>query len=297
MAPKRARLKPPRVSSLKITSPSPKRRHHSETTISATPQPEVQLEKLVDLLLAEKSVLPAAPSSEEHQIKVEEFPDEEPKLAISDEVRETETPQENILSSPDRYEHGLEKVVQTSSLFSIGIFTKFMNFLQLKNKAGFITTLIIIISIVSSISVTGLLQSTESVGSSGILVQTLPPTPPPPSQPPSPPEPRVEIDVYSDGECTSKLTQVEWGSIEAGGSINRAMYVKNAGDAEVTLSLLTDSWDPAAAEEYMVVSWDYDGEKLRSGEVLEITLTLTVEASISMLGEFHFDVVIVGSAL
>jgi len=172
-----------------------------------------------------------------------------------------------------------------------------MNFLQLKNKAGFITTLIIIISIVSSISVTGLLQSTESVGSSGILVQTLPPTPPPPSQPPSPPEPRVEIDVYSDGECTSKLTQVEWGSIEAGSSIDRVMYVKNTGDAEVTLSLLTDSWDPVVAEDYMVVSWDYNGEELGSGEVVEITLTLTVEASISVLGEFHFDVVIVGSAL
>jgi len=89
------------VSSLKITSPRPKLRGHSETKISATPQPEVQLEKLVDLLLAEKSVLPAAPSSEEHQIKAEEFPDEEPKLAITDEDRETETPQENILSSPD----------------------------------------------------------------------------------------------------------------------------------------------------------------------------------------------------
>jgi len=257
----------------------------------------VQLEKLVDLLLAEKSVLPATPSSEELQIKVEEFPDEEPKLAISDEVKETETPQENILSSPDRYKHSLEKIIQTSLLFSKGIFTKFMNYFQLKNKVGFITTLIIIISIVSSISVTGLLQSTESVGSSGILVQTLPPTPPPPSQPPSPPEPRVEIDVYSDDECTSKLTQVEWGSIEAGGSIARAIFVKNAGDAEVKLSLLTDSWDPAVAEDYMVVSWDYNGIELGSGEVVEITLTLTIEASISVLGEFHFDVVIVGSAL
>lgn len=95
----------------------------------------------------------------------------------------------------------------------------------------------------------------------------------------------------------SKLTQVEWGSIVAGSSITRVMYVKNAGDTEVTLSLLTDSWDPVVAEDYMVVSWDYDGVGLKSGGVVEIMLTLTVEASISVLGEFHFDVVIVGSAL
>ena len=84
----------------------------------------------------------------------------------------------------------------------------------------------------------GLLQSTERVGSSGIIVQPPPPPPPPPPpRPPSPPpEPSIEIDIFSDGACTQPLSSVVWGVIEAGSFVNRIIYVRNSGDDGVTLS-------------------------------------------------------------
>lgn len=152
-----------------------------------------------------------------------------------------------------------------------------------------------VISVVGSVSVVGLLQSSESVGSSGIVVQS--PPPPAPALPSAPPpEPKIDIDVYSDWGCTVSLTRVEWGSVEAGGSVDRVVYVRNAGDYGVVLSLLTEGWDPAGASEHMGVSWDYDGGPIEAGGVVEIVLTLSVEASTPVLGGFTFDIVFVGVA-
>ena len=153
---------------------------------------------------------------------------------------------------------------------------------------------------VGGVSVVGLLQSTERVGSSGIVVQPPPPPPPPPpSSPPQspPPEPDIEIDVYGDAACTQVISSVGWGEIEAGSSKTRVVYVKNNGDDGVSLSLLTENWNPSGASNFLQLSWDYDGSTIVSGEVRQITLTLSVSSSASGIDGFSFDIVIIGSAL
>lgn len=80
-------------------------------------------------------------------------------------------------------------------------------------------------------------------------------------------------------------------------SVDREVYMKNAGDYGVVLSLLTDEWDPVNAAEHMGVSWDYDGGFLEAGAIMEIVLTLTVDASPPVLGGFSFDIVFVAWCL
>ena len=107
---------------------------------------------------------------------------------------------------------------------------------------------------ISGISVMGILQSSERVGSSGIITRPapiIPPSLPPPSQPP--PEPAVEIDVYMDPECTDKLDHVNWGTIESGGSSKVKLYVKNNGDSDVLLGLFTENWSPIDSEYALVI--------------------------------------------
>jgi hypothetical protein len=172
----------------------------------------------------------------------------------------------------------------------------FKNYTQLNIKKSYIPLILITILIVSTVSVTGLLQSTESVNSSGVLTQIIPQTPPLKTPSPPPPEPEVEIDVYNDRECTEKLTDIKWGEIGTGKLVKRVIYIKNTGDSEVTLSLVTDNWDPNEVLKHMTLLWDYDGENLSSGAIMKITLTLKVDASISILGNFNFDIIIIGSA-
>jgi hypothetical protein len=155
---------------------------------------------------------------------------------------------------------------------------------------------------VGSLSVTGLLQSTERFSSSGIVVEPAPSPPPittgggsssPP--PPPPPEPNVEIDIYSDQACTQTISNVIWGEIEAGDGTSETIYVKNNGETGVVLSLETDSWTPSNTETYMTLSWDYDGNSISPGQVETVVLTLDVSGSCPPLSGFTFNIVIIGS--
>jgi hypothetical protein len=155
---------------------------------------------------------------------------------------------------------------------------------------------------IGGISAVGLLQSTERVGSSGLIVQPPPPPLPPPSSPQSPPlalppEPEIEIDVYSNSACTQVISNVVWGDIEIGNSVSQTIYVKNSGDDGVILSLSTENWSPVDGTSYLQLSWDYDGNTISSGEVKGIILTLSVASSVSGFDTFSFDIVITGSAL
>ena len=152
--------------------------------------------------------------------------------------------------------------------------------------------LLAMLSFVGGFSVIGLLQSTENLNSSGIVTQPSPPSTPSPV----PPEPDIEIDVYSDSGCTQRISSVEWGSIDAGRSKDKIMYVKNSGEYEVSLSLSTDDWSPSSASNYMDLSWDYDGSILGPGEVERVLITLTVSSSITGINSFNFNIVITGSA-
>lgn len=147
----------------------------------------------------------------------------------------------------------------------------------------------------TGISVMGLLQSSERLGSSGIIIRATssPPSSPPPSPPP--PEPDIEIDVYEDSSCSTVLTSVEWGEIEAGGSATADLYVKNNGDSSVILGLSSVNWSPSEAEDYLSLYWDYDGSHISPGDGVDITLTLDVDGDCPEFSSFSFDIVITGS--
>jgi hypothetical protein len=168
-------------------------------------------------------------------------------------------------------------------------------------KFGHILAIVAIGSLTfGGLSVMGLLQSTERIDSSGIIVR--PVTNPiilPPSAPynptPPPPEPVIEIDVYSNIECTDIISNVEWGEIEAGGDSDVQIYVKNNGDTSVIISLDTENWSSQDAETHMNLSWNYNGTPIQSGEVRSVLLTLSVSSICPELSSFGFDIVIIGS--
>ena len=152
---------------------------------------------------------------------------------------------------------------------------------------------------IGSFSVMGLLQSTERIGTSGLIVRPVEDAPiviPPGSNTtPPPPEPEIEIDVYSDGACTNVLSNVEWGEIEAGGESNVDVYVKNNGDTSVIISLVTENWSDSMAAANLEVSWDYNGGLIQSGEVRRVTFTLSVDPDCPELSSFGFDLIVIGS--
>jgi hypothetical protein len=105
----------------------------------------------------------------------------------------------------------------------------------------------------------------------------------------------VNVEVYWDSQCTQVVGSVDWGSPEPGESMGRTVYIKNPGNARMTLGMSSSSWSPAAAESYLSVNWDRQGATIDVDEVVQATLTLVVSDLITGVADFSFNVVIEGT--
>ena len=107
----------------------------------------------------------------------------------------------------------------------------------------------------------------------------------------------VGIGVYSDSQCNNALSSMSWGTLEPGGSQNVVCYIKNEGSSPSTLSMYPSGWDPEslATSNYLVLSWNYDGHSINPDDSVQVTFTLTVDAGITGITTFSFDITIVGS--
>lgn len=105
----------------------------------------------------------------------------------------------------------------------------------------------------------------------------------------------VNVGVYSDAACTVNLTSIDWGSVYPGGSVSRTVYVKNTGNAALSLSMTTLAWSPANAAGQIVVTWDKENAALSSGQSTSAILTLSASQSISGVASFSVNVIITGT--
>ncbi len=103
------------------------------------------------------------------------------------------------------------------------------------------------------------------------------------------------IGVYSNGQGTTSLTSLSWGTLQPGGTQNVTCYIKNEGNTATTLSLETSNWNSTPAQDYLDLSWNYNGTPIDPDVVVQISLTLTVDSNIQGVSTFSFDITIVGS--
>jgi len=104
------------------------------------------------------------------------------------------------------------------------------------------------------------------------------------------------IGVYSDGDCSSNASSVDWGDIEPGSVQNVSLFVRNEGTVAADLFLTTGDWSPSNASEFLTLTWDYSGRTLDLFEIVPITLTLQVSPSVSGIKSFSFDIIIGATA-
>lgn len=106
----------------------------------------------------------------------------------------------------------------------------------------------------------------------------------------------IGVGVYWDNELTNPLSSINWGVLEPGSSENVTCYVRNEGNSVSTLSMYTSNWNPSNASDYITLSWDYSGQSINPNEAIQVTFTLSVDASIDGITSFSFDITIVGSS-
>jgi hypothetical protein len=125
-------------------------------------------------------------------------------------------------------------------------------------------------------SIFGTLSTIASIGSSGVVSS-------------------ANLAVYSDSQCTSALTSINWGSLSPGGNTSVTVYVKNTGNVALILSFSTSNWSPLNATRYLTLTWSYTGARFNPSSVLPVVLTLSVSPSIQGIDSYQFSVNIMGT--
>jgi uncharacterized repeat protein (TIGR01451 family) len=143
------------------------------------------------------------------------------------------------------------------------------------NKIG-ILGIVSVLTVLTGIAVSGVLQSSRTISSSGTIKA-------------------IGVEVYWDQGGTNPVTSVDWGNPEPGDTLTRTIYVENTGNSQMTLSLVVSNWSPTGAADYITVTWDRDDYQLGAGDMVEAILTLQVSPDINGIENFSFDMVIEGT--
>jgi len=105
----------------------------------------------------------------------------------------------------------------------------------------------------------------------------------------------VGVEAYWDVACTNRVTEINWGIVEPSSTTNATIFLKNPGNAPITLGLSTENWNPSNASNYIALSWDYAGQSISPGAVIQVKLVLSVSSNITAITTFRFDIVIIGT--
>ncbi len=103
------------------------------------------------------------------------------------------------------------------------------------------------------------------------------------------------LAVYSDAACTVPVSSVDFGTFAPGETVNRTIFLRNEGGVAGTYGLATANWNPAVAEQFLGLSWDYSGQQVQPAAVTKVVLFLHASSSLtntSGITAFTFDAVI-----
>lgn len=140
----------------------------------------------------------------------------------------------------------------------------------MERRNALVITSVIIVAILIGVAIANVLQSIRPVQQTGIITS-------------------VDIQVYSDAQCTTVLTEINWGTVESPSINTRTIYVKNIGNTPVTLDLMDD-----APADYSV-SWNQINTPLDADESVAAIITLSVPSGLPKGSTFNFDITIIGT--
>jgi len=106
------------------------------------------------------------------------------------------------------------------------------------------------------------------------------------------------VGVYRNIGCTDadEVFSIEWGTLTPGSANEYDVYVQNKDVDPIYLNMNTMNWSSSNAFRYLKLTWNYSrGHAIDPYDVLQLTLTLSVDPLIKDVSSFSFNIVITGS--
>lgn len=145
-------------------------------------------------------------------------------------------------------------------------------------KTAAVGIAVAVAGIVMLTSVLALLQSNRSFSNNGTITT-------------------VNVGAYQDSGCTQVLSTIDWGTVVPGSSSSRTIYVKNTGNAPISLNMTLNTWNPSNAASYMNLTWNQESTVLNVGNSVATLLVLSVSANVTSITSFSFNATITGTQI
>ena len=120
------------------------------------------------------------------------------------------------------------------------------------------------------------------------VILTITPTPIPTSTATS----QTTLGIFSDQACSTKLSNIAWGTLTPGGTTTLVLYAKNQGSTPITLTKTMTNVNPTNAANYLTLNWDYSDQSISPNGIMKLTLSLAVSSNVQAISNFSFDTVI-----
>jgi hypothetical protein len=155
------------------------------------------------------------------------------------------------------------------------------NIMARKKIALIAIAAVVLTSALLAVTTAGVLSSSQSLPSGGTVAAV---------------QASVNIGVYGDVGCTQPASSVSWGTLNPGDVTTRTVWIKNTGTAAALLSMSTNGWSPANANQWLSITWNLNGRSIAPNEVVQATLTLSVSANVdSSITTFSVNILITGT--
>jgi hypothetical protein len=105
----------------------------------------------------------------------------------------------------------------------------------------------------------------------------------------------IKVNLYTEKECINAVSSINWETLTPGVPKSVVVYVKNTGTEALTLHLSEEKWNPGEATEYIHLQWNYLGDIVEAGDIIGITLNLTVSEKVESISNFAFDILVIGT--
>jgi hypothetical protein len=105
----------------------------------------------------------------------------------------------------------------------------------------------------------------------------------------------VGVQFYSDSAGLTATSQINWGTLEPGQTVNVTLYMKNTSNVPVTASMAVGNFVPASGSGYLACTWNYNGATISLGQLVPVTFTLVVATTVTGITAFSFDISVVGA--
>lgn len=104
------------------------------------------------------------------------------------------------------------------------------------------------------------------------------------------------VGIYWNSNCSNAVSSINWGTLAPSSVKNITVYIRNEEQKPIFLFLSTTNWNPPETSNYLNLGWNYTrGQQTNPGEILQITLTLSVSRYIKGISSFSFDIIVTGS--